>query len=280
MRTKPRMALITGASSGLGRAFAEALPEATGLLLTGRDQQALEEVVGTLARPGRTVAKQAADLASDRGRDVVIKRAEELGVDLLVNNAGIGRLGRFLDHAAEEERRIVELNVTAPLVLSRALLPGMIDRARVEQRRAGLILVSSEAAFAPVPYFASYAASKAFELVLAESLAEELRGEPVDVLALCPGSMRTQFGRRAGYEAGNLPGAADPSAVAREALAGLGRHTVLVSGFARRTVLAPVWLPRRFAARGLGTAMSWFWHWQGWQPGDDAARHQRGTRPQ
>jgi short-subunit dehydrogenase len=256
--TTYRMALVTGASSGIGRAFAEALPASTGLLLVARDRVRLDEVSAGLASPGRTIATLPADLTTDRGREAVIERARQIGVDLLINNAGRGRLGRLLDHEPEDARATVELNVVTPLVLIRALLPGMLERARRENRRAGLIIVSSSTAFAPGPYFATYAASKAFDLVLAESLAEELRGEPVDVLALCPGATRSEFGRRAGFALGNLPGAATPRAVAEEALAALGRHTVLVSGRLRRAAYAPVILPRAIAARALGLAIGLF----------------------
>jgi short-subunit dehydrogenase len=246
------MALITGASSGIGRAFAEELPEGTGLMLVARDEGRLHELAALLARPGRPLAVVPADLTTDAGRAAVIEQARAQRVDLLINNAGRGQLGRLIVHAAEDERATVELNVTTPLVLTRALLPDMLSEARQERRRAALIIVASEAAFAPLPYFATYAASKAFNLVLAESLAEELRGEPVDVLALCPGATRTEFGRRAGFSLGNLPGAAAPRTVAREALRALGRHNVLVSGRLRRAALAPLTMPRALAARSLG----------------------------
>jgi short-subunit dehydrogenase len=264
-----RMALVTGATSGIGAAFAESLPASTGLLLVGRDQARLEEVSARLATAGRTIATLPADLGTDQGRGKVIERAGQMGIDLLINNAGRGKLGRFLDHELEEARGTVELNVVTPLVLTRALLPDMLARARTEGRRAGLIIVSSGAAFAPLPYFATYAASKAFDLVLAESLAEELRGEPVDVLALCPGATRTEFGQRAGFALDNFPWAADPRVVAAEALQALGRHAVLVSGRLRRAAYAPVTLPRAIAARGLGLTIGIL---RPWQP-------RRGPRP-
>jgi uncharacterized protein len=257
-----RMALVTGATSGIGAAFAETLPVSTGLLLVGRDPARLEEMSARLATAGRTIASLPADLGTDEGREKVIARAGQIGIDLLINNAGRGKLGRLLDHELEEARGTVELNVVTPLVLTRALLPDMLARARTEGRRAGLIIVSSAAAFAPLPYFATYAASKAFDLVLAESLAEELRGEPVDVLALCPGATRTEFGRRAGFALDNMPWAADPRVVAVEALRALGQRTVLVSGRLRRAAYAPVTLPRAAAARGLGLTIGILSPWE------------------
>jgi short-subunit dehydrogenase len=277
-----QMALITGASSGIGQAFAEELPERTGLMLVARNAARLEELGRRLARPGRTIVALAADLTTDAGRNMVIEQAARQGIDLLINNAGRGQLGRLLDHALEDERATVELNVTTPLVLTRALLPGMLAEARAAGRRAAVIVVASEAAFAPLPYFATYAASKAFDLVLAESLAEELRGEPVDVLALCPGATRTEFGRRAGFAPGSWPGAVAPRTVAREALRALGRHRVLVSGRLRRAALAPITTPRALAARGFGCLIGLAVRLQREPdtPEPHARRLQRSTMPQ
>lgn len=250
-----RCALVTGATSGIGAAFAHALPPATGLLLTGRNEQALAAAVRDLGRPGRMVETIAADLTVPAERERVVARASEIDVDLFINNAGIGHLGAVLDQPAEAERQVIELNVVAMAALTRALLPGMITRAKRDGTRAGLIVVSSTTAFAPVPYFTTYAASKVFALYYAEGLAEELRGEPVDVLALCPGATRTKFGDRAGFSPGILPGAADPDSVAHEALAALGRRTVLVTGRANRMAFDPLLLPHRVATGSLGRVM-------------------------
>ena len=172
----------------------------------------------------------AADLATDAGLDAVAARAEAVGVDLLIANAGVGPFGDFLQASEESLRATVSVNVMAPVVLVRRLLPGMIRRARAEGgRRAGLVVVSSNAAFVPVPRLATYAASKAFDLSLAEALAAELSSEPVDVLALCPTATRTHFAARSGF-GGNLPGAEDPADVAAAALHALGRVRTLVRG--------------------------------------------------
>src|SRR5688500_5806765 len=105
-----RMALITGASSGIGQAFAEELPERTGLMLVARSRGRLEELASALGRPGRAVVAVPAYLTTDAGRETVIAQGREHGVDLLINNAGRGQLGRVIDHAAEDERATVELN--------------------------------------------------------------------------------------------------------------------------------------------------------------------------
>jgi short-subunit dehydrogenase len=249
-------ALITGASRGIGRAFARRMPAATDLLLTGRDEPRLDDEVLRLARPGRRVEKLACDLTLQEDRDRLIEAAEAFEIDLLVNNAGVGRLGPFLDSPPDVEQRTVLLNVVAVVDLTRRLLPGMLARARGKQRRAGLIVVASTAAFTPLPMLATYAASKAFDLQFTEALAEELRDEPVDVMALCPGATRTSFGERAGWRRGSLPCAADPNDVAADALESLGRQTVCVPGGGlRRAALSPVVAPRRLLTGVLGLAM-------------------------
>ena len=254
MRTY-RRALVTGATSGIGAAFAEALPVSTDLLLTGRDGERLASVAARLKRPDRIVETMIADLADAAAVSTLAARADAFGIDLLINNAGLGRLGRFVDNDPEGERQTVMVNVVAVVVLTRHLLPGMLERARAGGRRAGLIIVSSSAAFAPVPFFASYAASKTFDLHFAEAIGEELRGDPVDVLALCPGATRTAGDAPAGFDFGRVPGAADPAGVARQGLAALGRDRVRLTGRLDRAALGPVVLPRRVVAGAVGAAM-------------------------
>ena len=250
MRTLPGAALVTGATSGIGEAFARALPPSTALLLTGRDEAALARLAAELGESGRVVETLGADLATDAGLDAVCAAAERFGLDLLVCNAGVGPFGDFL--AADEEalRAIILVNVTAPLVLTRRLLPGMIARAEVDGRRAGLIVVSSGAAFLPVPRLAVYAASKAFDLSLAEALGAELTGRPIDVLALCPTVTRSRFAERSGFGA-DPPGAQDPAHVARSALSALGRQRTLVLGPLTGSVLTGPALVRAGLAQVL-----------------------------
>lgn len=251
-----RFAAITGATSGIGAAFARLLPAETSLLLTGRDEKRLAEARASLARPGRRIETLAADLATAEGRARVIESAGALPIDLLINNAGIGRFGRMFENPAEREREMVEVNVLAVVALTRALLPGMLSRARASSARAGLIVVASTAAFQPVPYLATYAASKAFDLVYAEALAAELRGAPIDVLALCPGGTATGFFERARMRGGVLGRLVPPERVAAEGLAALGRKRVHVVGGLNRTGATLVRLaPRRLVADIAGRVM-------------------------
>ncbi|MBV9654569.1 MAG: SDR family NAD(P)-dependent oxidoreductase [Acetobacteraceae bacterium] len=248
-KTAPRATLVTGATSGIGEAFARALPPTTSLLLTGRNEGAL----GRLARElgaGRLVETVAGDLADDRGLDMLAGAAERFGIDLLIHAAGLGPYGDFLSASEEALRETVAVNVTAPLVLCRRLLPGMIARAETANRRAGLIVVSSGAAFLPVPRFAVYAATKAFDLSFTEALAAELGARPIDVLALCPTATRSRFGERSGF-GGNFPGAQHPAHVARQALAALGRQRTLVLGPLSGPAFTGPALVRTAAARAL-----------------------------
>jgi short-subunit dehydrogenase len=253
--TQYRRALITGATGGIGAAFARKLPHRTGLLLTGRDRDRLEHLRAALGRSGREVETLQADLALVDDRDRLVSHANAFGIELLINNAGLGAYGPVLANDAELERGITEVNVVAMADLTRRLLPGMIARAGQAGRRAGLINVSSTLAFQPLPYLASYAASKMFVLMYTQALAAELRGEPVDVLTLCPGATRTDFGRRAGFEPGSLPGAVDPEVVARQALDALGRRAIHVVGPIARSLLKPGLTAQHLATQVLGAAM-------------------------
>jgi short-subunit dehydrogenase len=246
-----RSALITGASSGIGAAFAPLLPASTALLLTGRDAAALERLRGRLAAPER-VEILTADLRRPADRDRVIAAAEARRIDLLINNAGLGAFGRVTDNAPELEAAMAEVNVVAPVVLTRALLPGMLERARADARRGGIIVVASVAGFAPMARLATYAATKAFDLHYAEALATELAAEPIDVLALCPGATRTAFQVRAGLPGGSAPIQHSAEQVAAEGLAALGRRVVHVVGGANRfAALSLRHLPRPLIRRGV-----------------------------
>jgi hypothetical protein len=251
-----RCALITGASSGIGEAFARALPRSTSLLLTGRDRTKLAHLAAELANAERTVRSIAADLATAEGRRTVIAFAADQAVDLLVNNAGVGQLGRVVDNPPERESEMAELNMVAPVELTRALLPGMLQRAGAG-RRGGVVFVASAAAFMPIPLFATYAASKAFLLHYAEALAEEMSDLPVDILALCPGATRTRFFERAKIaKPASLFQMHSADRVAREGLQALGHRVVHVVGSTNYlATTAARFLPRRLVAAAAERAM-------------------------
>jgi len=250
-----RCALITGASSGIGEAFARALPRSTALLLTGRDRARLSHLSAELANADRPVRSVAADLATAEGRRAVIGFATGQPVDLLINNAGVGHLGPVTENPPERESEMAQLNMVAPVELTRALLPGMLQRA-TSSRRGGVIFVASAAAFMPIPLFATYAASKAFLLHYAEALAAELSEMPVDVLALCPGATRTRFFERANIAGAGLPPMHEPERVAREGLQALGHRIVHVVGPGNYlATTAARFLPRRLVAAAAERAM-------------------------
>jgi short-subunit dehydrogenase len=252
-------ALISGATGGIGEAFARELPASTDLFLTGRNAGRLAVLAGELAAAGRVVETLAADLAEESGRQALIARAAELPLDLLVNNAGLGYFGPLLEHGPEQECEMIQVNCLAPVLLTRALLPDMLARAAAQGQRAGLIIVASTAAFFPLPGLATYTATKAFDLSFAESLAGELHGEPLDVLALCPGATRTNFFDRSGLPSLRPGNMASPRQVAREGLAALGRRTVHVVGGTNRLAAAAARLaPRPLLRAGArGTLRRW-----------------------
>jgi short-subunit dehydrogenase len=183
-------ALVTGASSGIGAAFARAL-RARGerLVLVARRRDRLQELSRELGGED-TAAVMAADLTEPRAIDRLAEeiRARGFIVDLLVNNAGAGHTSRFHEEPREIVLRMIDLNVRALVDLTHAFLPGMVARGR-----GSVINVASNAAFQPVPFLTVYAATKAFVLSFTEGLASELGGTGVRVQALCPGLTATEF---------------------------------------------------------------------------------------
>jgi len=238
-------ALVTGATSGIGEAIARALPATTALWLTGRHGARLAALAAELGSE-RAVHTLAADLAEPAEQRRLIEWARSAPLDLLVNNAGFGRYGPALV-GAERDRPMIEVNILAPMTLTQALLPGMLERARAGRSRAGLLNVASMVSFFPWPWFTTYAASKAFLLSWTLGLCAELREAPIDILALCPGSTATSFQERAGYARAMPWGSQSAGQVAREALAALGRKPVHVVGFRNKAAtLAMRWLPLSF----------------------------------
>ncbi|MBK8211838.1 MAG: SDR family NAD(P)-dependent oxidoreductase [Rhodospirillales bacterium] len=188
------------------------------------------------------------------GSHRLVECARAFDIDLLVNNAGASRFGRFIDSPGEVEQQTVLLNVVAVVDLTRRLLPDMLAQARARRHRAGLIIVASAAAFAPVPMFATYAASKAFDLRFTEALAEGCMTSRSTSWRSAPVT-RTGFGPAPAGAAPSMPGAADADGVAAAGLAALGHRTLCVGGRLNGAVLAPVVAPRRLVAGALGVAL-------------------------
>jgi len=229
---RDRWALVTGASSGIGRALAEELAAGGAhVLLTARRRQRLMELRRTLrAAHGVRVEALVADLAQPAGPEEIFAFTEERGIQvgLLVNNAGFGSYGEFRGSDRRHELGIVQVNCAAVVHLTRLFLPGMVER-----RSGDILIVASTAAYQGVPYMATYAASKAFDLLFAEALAEEVKGYGVRVCALCPGPTATGFQKAAGVpEQMALGMEQSAEEVARSGLRALeaGEHSV-ISGF-------------------------------------------------
>ena len=188
------VSLVTGASSGIGRAFATRLArEGRSVVLVARREAELESLASALRRDhGVEAFPVALDLTSHGAPAHLAATVGERGweVETLVNNAGFGMTGRFERGPVEDLERMLTLNVTALASLTRHFLPGMIERGQ-----GHVVNVASTAAFQPIPYFCAYAASKAFVLSFSEALAEELRGTGVHVACLCPGPTVTEFGQ-------------------------------------------------------------------------------------
>jgi uncharacterized protein len=249
-----RSAAITGSSSGIGAAFARLIPPQTDLVLTGRDRAALSALEAELGRPGRRVQSLSADLSTQSGREAVIEAVKRAQVDLFVCNAGLGAAGRFPATSIAAERNTIEVNVIATTELLHALIPSMLATAKRVGGRSGIIVVASNAAFGPCENFAVYGATKAFQMRLVETLALELKGEPIDLLALCPTYTDTNFFRRAG--APQPKWAASPMAPAKEAFERLGKTTVhSCSGETPPSSRLWIFRPLRFTRRLVGRAV-------------------------
>ena len=253
-RRSRRCALVTGASAGIGQAFAERLAaDGFDLVLVARSRERLDALAQRLsAERGVRVEVLAADLTDAAERGLVERAIAERELDLLVNNAGFGTFGPFAESDPGAEEREIQLNVVAVSRLTRAALPGMVARGA-----GGIINVSSMAAFSAAAYNATYAATKAFVNSFTEALYEELKGTGVTVQALCPGFTRTEFQDRAGIEVDNVPAAAwmEASDVVDISLAALQSRTLIcVPGFSNRALAGfSSVLPRGWSRRLVAT---------------------------
>ena len=251
--TSYHRALVTGASSGIGAAFAQRLArDGYDLVVVARNRERLSALARELReRHGVSVHVLPADLTRATELHSVEREAAHHPFDLLVNNAGFGSMGRFVTLDPDREEEEVRLNAIALMRLTRAVLPGMLAR-----KRGAIINVSSLAALQPGPNNATYAATKAFVNSFTEAVSEEVRGSGVRVQALCPGFTRTEFQQRAGVDVSRIPSVAwmTAEAVVDASLAALTRGGVVcVPGFGNWLLAAAVGaVPRALVRRLTG----------------------------
>ncbi len=252
-------ALITGASSGIGRALAQQFAaHGYEVILVARSAAGLDDVARTLAGPRRatggadapSVRVVTADLSKTGSAAQLVEqlRRDGIRVDVVVNNAGFGLQGKFAELPFDQQIEMIQLNVVTLTELTRLLLPGMLERGT-----GGVLNVASTAAFQPGPLMSVYYATKAFVLSFTEGIAEEVAGSGVKVTCLCPGPTETAFADRAGMRSTNLfkAGAMNVEQVGREGFEGWNSGKVLViPGSANRRATLVVRLsPRAFVRR-------------------------------
>jgi short-subunit dehydrogenase len=252
--------LVTGAARGLGTEFSRQIG-ALGLNLVLVDviadelAEVAEEVRRSSNREVRTVV---ADLAHPGFMKPIREQTEGIEIGLLVSNAAFPPVGLFFEQSLEDKLRMVDVNVRAPL-----LLVEEFGRRMLARKRGGIILISSASALQGVAYIASYAATKAYNLILAESLWDELRGHGVDVLGFMPGTTRTTgfVLSKPRLERSRLATVMEPGPTVSEALKALGRTPSHIAGARNRWTifLAQRLLPRRRLIALVGQNMhAWY----------------------
>lgn len=251
-----KWALVTGASAGIGEAIAKQLASAGAhLILTARRTDRLAALASELgAKQGNRVEIFEADLAQPgaAGRIHTFTTGKGIEVELLVNNAGFGAYGYNHEISADRLLEMIRVNCAAVVELTGLYAPGMVER-----RHGDILIVASTAAFQAVPFISAYAATKAFDLIFAEGIAEELRQFGVHVCALCPGSTSTEFQQVAKQPDRAFRFAETADKVASVGLEGLARgETCVISGARNRWMVVSERLaPRSFVAKMAAKVM-------------------------
>jgi short-subunit dehydrogenase len=246
-----KTALVTGASYGIGRELARLCArDGCDLVLVARSKDRLAELEEELcAQHSISVTSIPMDLTEPDASQKLFEETTRAGieVDILINNAGYGFAGPFVEGETKMQVDMVQLNVTALTHLTRLFLPSMLSRSR------GRILnLASTASFQPGPFMAVYYATKAFVLSLSEALAEELRGSGVTVTVLCPGPTATEFQARADMEDSRLRhlGLMDAATVAEQGYRGMmAGKVIVVNGLLNRLLVQSVRFSPRFVVR-------------------------------
>ena len=200
-----KLALVTGASSGIGRAFAQRLAaDGYDLVAVGRRLDRLEDLAASL--PGVNVRTVAADLSTDEGVDKVAEMCASQPVTMLVNNAGVAHYMPIAELPADKARELVHVKVVAPTMLARAAVPGMLARgAGTIINVAGMLAFSGPAPQGALPRRAVYAGALAHLVAMTQVLHEELKSAAVKVQVLCPGVVATEFHERQGLDLSAVP---------------------------------------------------------------------------
>jgi short-subunit dehydrogenase len=245
------IALVTGASSGIGEALARRLArDGHHVGLVARRADRLEALAADIRTTHKVSAHVlAADLVQPGAVAALAADVEQRGlvVDWLVNNAGFGTVGRFHELPVERELDEITLNVDALVELTGRFVPGMV------RRKKGVVMnISSVGGYLPSPYMATYTATKAFVLTFSEGIAAELAGTGVEVLCVCPGVTRTEFQATAKVDVGDVPSIAWQTAdqVADEAVRAVGKHAVVVNGLVNKMMINTLkFVPRSIVTR-------------------------------
>jgi short-subunit dehydrogenase len=249
-----KVALVSGASAGLGVEFARQLSSSGyRLVLAARRKERLEE----LAKELGNARASAIDLSKSNAAAGLMADLKANGeqVELLVNNAGFGLIGRFATADPKRLRQMIDLNVGALTDLCRAVAPAMIER-----RSGGIINVASTAAFQPGPKMAVYFATKAYVLSFTEALHEELKPHGIKVSCLCPGPTRTEFGEVAGFGGNAMFDrvAMDSPEVVAAGLEGLGKNkAIVVPGVLNKVVASSTRFAPRLVVRKIAGAIKY-----------------------
>jgi short-subunit dehydrogenase len=251
--TPRQLALITGASSGIGLGLATLMAPNFDLIITARNQDDLESIARELeSTHGNHVHVIPADLAKAEAPQQLFSEIERRGlqVDVLVNNAGFGSYGAFAESNHQTDLEMIQVNITALTSLAKLVLPGMLAR-----KRGRIMNVASTAGFQPGPLMAIYYATKAYVIMFSEAIANEVKGSGVTVTCLCPGATATKFAGRAKMEESRLfkMGAMRSEDVARAGYKGMmAGKGMVIPGFLNKTIAMSV----RFSPRKMVTAIS------------------------
>lgn len=243
-----KTALITGATSGLGYEFVKLFADnGYNLVLIARNEQKLEEIKHTFQSIDVKVITK--DLSVPGAAKEIFQEVEEMGItiEVLVNNAGFGLMGKFQELDIKKQVEMIQLNIIALTELTYYFLPKM------KHRNSGRIMnVASTAAFQPGPLMAVYYATKAFVLSFSEALVEELKGNNVTVTTLCPGATKTNFGSVASVEGTKMfSRAMDSDIVAKKGYNALmsGKRVIVTGGLNKAGVIGAKFMPRSLAAK-------------------------------